>query len=152
MNTFKFFEVKSFRIYADTDVFGRDNVRYRRIFNYPASSYLYTELILINKQFGRKDWDLELEFVISKDIDPESIEENRDFIISKLYSRTVLKTEAEVKIVQKQGIKELLPDYESIQILSASYISRNKTATFKRIALDNIPGLSKSYNPYFSVG
>lgn len=147
----KNYEVKSFRLYAETDVFGKDNIRYHNVFNYPTSKYLYSELVLINRMYGRKDWDLSLDYELSENAEEQDNEEDRDIIITKEYKRRVEYTEHEIMILQKHELKNLAGNSNEIHKYSARYFMHNQAEAFTKFAVSYDEDVSEEKNSLFSV-
>lgn len=149
MNTFKNFEVKSFRLYSDIYIYGKDNIRYHKIFNYPTSQCFFSELVIINRQYKKSVWDLTLDLEISVFQNDDGKDDPGDFIKSKTLNRKIEKNEFEIKIVQEHNYKGLIETIQVSKDFCAVYYLKNKIAARTEFTIQCYDRISEIYNPYF---
>lgn len=150
METFSEFFVKGLKFYSDIDYFCADNIRYRSVFYYPLSEDITAELTIVNKNFGIKDWELNLSFELEERC---SIGESP--IIEKNIRRTIRKDEPEVKILNYIDFKEIIEIVNFCNEFTLSYryndLFNDILVGMKDFVVYYSEEFTKDRNPFFEV-
>lgn len=147
MKEFKEFLVKSLKLYSNIDYFYKDNIRYHNIFHYPTAEILLFELILINKNYGKKDWNLELDF----EIDFFNALNSDEPFSSLQINKVIKKNEYEIKIVNKFNLGDLVFYGEMTQHYSITYRYKEDIVAYNNFITEFNENLTSGYNPYFDI-
>lgn len=146
MKNFDNFIVKDLKINSDIDYLTNEYICYRNIFHYQSTSYIVLTLRLINKNYGVKDWELELEL----DIDDNSSTDD-EYIYTENITKTIKKEELDIEINHEIEI-ENLPIYNNlISEFDASFWYKDNITSRIDFSFVNNKYFTEEYNPFFGI-
>lgn len=150
METFNEFFVKSLKFYSEIDYFCDDNIRYRSVFYYPLSENIISELTIVNKYYGIKDWELKLNFEVESKYSFNELP-----LIEKHISRVIGRNEAEVKILYDIDFKKVLLSTDFCNEFTLSYryndLFNDSLVDMKDFVIYYCEEFTKDRNPFFEV-
>jgi SpoVK/Ycf46/Vps4 family AAA+-type ATPase len=146
MKNFDNFIVKDLKINSDKDYLSQEYICYRRIFHYQGTSYLIFTLCLINKNYGIKDWNLELEF----EIDDFSTDTD-EYVYSETINKFIEKNELEIIITREVEIDNFPIFNNLVNEFDASFRYNDNLAALADFTFINNANLSNKFNPFFGI-
>lgn len=146
METFKEFFVKSLKFYSYEDYFSDVNIRYRSIFYYPHTKFITSELTLVNKYYGFKDWNLEL--VLKLD---QSYSYDDQPFLEKTIKKFVKKDETEIKITEDIRLKNVMCGTYFSNEFSLSFYCDDDLVELNDFIVYYNNDFSRDYNPFFEI-
>lgn len=147
MSEFKEFDLKSLRFYSDIDYFSKNNIRYHDIFHYPVSKFINIEIILINKYYGKKDWELKAFLIVDFSRD---LPDNVDTYLNYQIIEKIDKSENEIHILRKIDIDALV-FHGFIDSYDASLWYKGDLVNYKNFVIYNNNQSPFEFDSYFYV-
>ncbi|MCI0472703.1 MAG: AAA family ATPase, partial [Ignavibacteria bacterium] len=122
-------------------------IQYHKVFHYPTSEVIYFEFKIINKLYGVKDWDFELEF----QIDFHENYTGDDPILLNTIRRHVSKDEKEILMKETVEISDFCACSELMECFEATLRYGDIISRYMEFTIVSTEEPISKTNPFFSI-
>ena len=141
----KHYKFKELKVYASTEWLADNKKKYRQVFDKHATSYIYAELTMYNRNFDRENWEVNVNLRCFE------LKGKKKQICNLDFSRTVSKYDSIVYIREGWGNKKSGAFWKRGSFCWEAWVDGEKVATKYFYIEDAGDELEDDYNPYFDV-
>jgi len=140
-----FYRVKEMKTYSSPEWMAGKQKRYRRVFDRAETTYIYTELAIINKQFDVADWYIEVTLKSFAIKSGKKVE-----LCSLNVNKNVSRDENIFHFREGWGNKKEGIFWKKGEYLWEAYVGENLIST-TRFFIEDVGPVLKDNNPYFEI-
>lgn len=141
----KHYKFKELKVYASTEWLADNKKKYRQVFDLHATSYIYAELTMYNRNFDRENWEVN---VVLKCYE---LKGKRKEVCNLEFNRNVSKFDNILYIREGWGNKREGSFWKRGSYYWEAWVDGEKVSTKYFYVEDAGQELSHDYNPYFEL-